>query len=743
MATQTQDPFSQNQQPKSGSTFIIIIMLIVGFLVIQNLFVDDKEPEKADGTTADASTKDSEKETTDTKDTTDKKDTTTKDNETVKDDNQTQTDKVIEKTDDDDTEDVEGKYPWLRQQYRKTLKESFIANEQYNSEVMEFTFSTRGGTIAEIWLKGFPGGGKDHKKIPENEKNRLRYVRPYDPEKMTGALDVISDDFDLGKNFTRNVEWEFIGHKVTNEIIKKPTINDLAAEYTTKDEVKVETDPNVKTHEVTFVYPPMKAEGEVPFRIFKTFKYTDKEYIIDVDIRVENYTDGILDLDEFVLWGPVGLFTGYGNRISDEAVWKIGSQGETVRESINKFEASYKKQNKELKQAKNSITNVLAKSNMTNGSLTYLGSYNGQFEAVMMTPEIYNEEVRVEEGLIEMFLINGNADVDKPDRVLPSYGFEFNKIRLRKGESIDIKTPMFIGPKKEEFLPEALGDTMLYSFQWINGLGRIMFKLMDFFHGIVADMGIGGAWGIAIILLTILVRIVLMPLSYKAQASMQESQAKMKNIQPAITKIKQKYGDGKKQLTREQKMKMNQEIMGVWKKEGVGMGGMFKGCLIMILQMPIWIALFGVFRNTTDLYGASFLWISDLTKPDAIFMIYNGVPAIPLVGSFIAGTGIFYFNILPFFAVGLMWYQSKLSQAQQPSMSMDDEQAKRQKTTMGCMYIMFFFLFYSFAAGFNLYFLASSGIGVLEAKFIRKRFMKKLQQPEAEGEAPIKSMKKK
>ena len=210
----------------------------------------------------------------------------------------------------------------------------------------------------------------------------------------------------------------------------------------------------------------------------------------------------------------------------------------------------------------------------------------------------------------------------------------------------------------------------------------------------------------------------------------------MKLLQPKITKIKAKYPD--KHLTREQKMKRQQEIYALWRQEGVGMGGMFKGCLIMILQMPIWIALFGCFRYTTDLYGASFLWMSDLTKPDAIFTIMDGVPGIPLLGGLLAGTGVFFFNILPFLAIGCMWYQSKLTQKMQPQM--DEEAAKRQKTTMGCMYIMFFFLFYSWAAGFNLYFLASYTFGLVETKFIRGRFMAKQKDKDVEEEA--KAMKK-
>ncbi|MCK5344681.1 MAG: YidC/Oxa1 family membrane protein insertase, partial [Candidatus Heimdallarchaeota archaeon] len=488
-------------------------------------------------------TKDNDAETIDDNET-----TKTDENNTVKKDDSEQTEPEIE----------EAKYPWQMKKPQKTLKESYIKSEKYDTDVMEIAFSSRGGTIAEIWLKGFPGGGKNHMDIPENEKNRLQYVRPYNPNKLTGALDFSSEDYELKTGLTINAEWEFVGHETTYEIISKPTMSDLTQDYENNEDLEVETDETRVTHEITFAYPPRNAKGEVPFRVFKTFKYSDKEYMINIDIKIVNYTENLLDIDEFVLWGPVGLFTGYGNRISDYAIWKIGTTTDATWESTSKLKSSYDKLNKDKRKLRNFTTNVLATSNMTGGRLTFLGSFNGQFEAVMMDPRIFSKDVHVEGGIVEMFQIAGNADPEFPKRILPSYGFVFNKIRLKKGETLNISTPMFIGPKKEDFIPQALEETMLYSFEWINWLGKIMFKIMKFFHGIVVNMGIGGAWGIAIILLTILVRICLMPLSYKAQSAMQESQANMKKIQPKITKIKQKYGAGKKQLTREQKMKMNQ-----------------------------------------------------------------------------------------------------------------------------------------------------------------------------------------
>ncbi|MCD4656836.1 MAG: hypothetical protein K8S87_04765 [Planctomycetes bacterium] len=226
----TTDPFSQDAQGnKSGMTFMIIIVLLIGFLLIQSQFGEKEQPKDNETVIAD--------DTDDSKKTDDKESEIKDDNEQTKPDKE----KPVETDENGQTkpEIEEAKYPWQKKLPQRTLKESYIKSEKYNTEVMEITFSSRGGTIAEIWLKGFPGGGKNHMEIPENEKNRLRYVRPYNSNKMTGALDVSSEDYELKSGFTVNSEWEFIGHKTTNEIIGKPSMTDLTQDYENINESKL------------------------------------------------------------------------------------------------------------------------------------------------------------------------------------------------------------------------------------------------------------------------------------------------------------------------------------------------------------------------------------------------------------------------------------------------------------------------------------------------------------------------
>lgn len=113
-------------------------------------------------------------------------------------------------------------------------------------------------------------------------------------------------------------------------------------------------------------------------------------------------------------------------------------------------------------------------------------------------------------------------------------------------------------------------------------------------------------WGVAIILLTLLVRVVLFPLTYKSMQSMNE----MRKLQPEIEKLKVKFGADKE--------KMNMAVMQLYQQHKVNPLG---GCLPMLLQMPIWFALYAALQTSVELYREPFLWISDLTLKDPLYVL--------------------------------------------------------------------------------------------------------------------------
>ena len=131
-------------------------------------------------------------------------------------------------------------------------------------------------------------------------------------------------------------------------------------------------------------------------------------------------------------------------------------------------------------------------------------------------------------------------------------------------------------------------------------LGRLLLALMRFFHTYV------GVWGWAIVLVTIVIKIVTLPLTLKQMASMKA----MKRIQPKITAIKEKYGDDR--------VKVGQETQALFAREGVNP---LAGCLPVFVQMPVYIALYAMLGAAVELVHEPFLWLPDLTKQDPYFAL--------------------------------------------------------------------------------------------------------------------------
>jgi YidC/Oxa1 family membrane protein insertase len=203
------------------------------------------------------------------------------------------------------------------------------------------------------------------------------------------------------------------------------------------------------------------------------------------------------------------------------------------------------------------------------------------------------------------------------------------------------------------------------------------------------------SWGLAIIGLTALVRLCLHPLNRKQQASMMRYQKKVGAIKPQMDALKEKYGSNR--------MKMNQEMQKLFKEHGINPAQMMGGCLMIFAQLPVWFALYRSIEYSLDLRHAPFLWITDLTKPDNLLTLPF---SIPFLGNML--------NILPILYVILTITNQKM----QPKPA--DPQMAKQMQMMSFMMVFFGFIFYSFPAGFLLYFIASAGISMAESRIIKK-----------------------
>jgi YidC/Oxa1 family membrane protein insertase len=228
---------------------------------------------------------------------------------------------------------------------------------------------------------------------------------------------------------------------------------------------------------------------------------------------------------------------------------------------------------------------------------------------------------------------------------------------------------------------------------WFSFLTKPIFIAINWFYGQV------GNFGIAIIAFTFLMRIILFPLAHTSFKSM----AKMKKLQPDMQRLKETYPDDRK--------KMQQELMALYKKEGANP---VAGCLPMIVQIPIFFSLYKVLFVTIEMYHAPFYgWIHDLSAPDPLGLItlFGIVP-----WNFPGFLSIINIGILPIFMGFTMWLQQKLNPA--PA---DPTQAK----IFAFLPFVFTFILAGFAAGLVLYWSVNNILSIAQQWFIQKKILAK------------------
>ena len=214
-----------------------------------------------------------------------------------------------------------------------------------------------------------------------------------------------------------------------------------------------------------------------------------------------------------------------------------------------------------------------------------------------------------------------------------------------------------------------------------------------------------GNYGVAIILLVLLVRVVMYPISRKSTLSM----LRMKEIQPKLAELQAKYADDKEQLGR--------KTMELYQKEGVNP---VSGCLPMLIQMPIWIGLWGALSAAVNLRHSGFVfWINDLAGEDALVHFAEKTALVlPLCGTVTLPSTL---NVLPLLMAIFMFAQQKIMTPQQAPAN-PDQQPIDPKMMMYMMTGMFLLMLYSAPAGLNLYIMTSTIFGLLEHRWVKNHY---------------------
>jgi YidC/Oxa1 family membrane protein insertase len=364
-------------------------------------------------------------------------------------------------------------------------------------------------------------------------------------------------------------------------------------------------------------------------QIEKSYRRTEDPHVYDVTVKFKNHSERpIRDL-----WvGVVDEMDGESGRFTN-AVRPFAF----VAEDIERLDDLDEVQDEELVRHR--------------GITDWFGTGNKYFMSVLIPQDQWADEV----------IFDGLSD--------GRYGaFQMTTEVLDAGATKEVRFLGYMGSKNLE-IGEKYGHNLDKSveFGWFGFFARILLVMLQFFYGLV------GNWGLAIILLTCCVKAVFFPLMQKQFVSSKRMQA----IQPELKALKEKYKDNQQLQT--------QETMRLFKENNVNP---MSGCLPMIIQMPVWFALYNVMLFSVELYGTKFLYLKDLTEVDP--------------------TG-----VLPLLVAVLMVLQQKLM----PMGNMDPAQQKM----MRLMPVMFGIFMFTFPSGLVLYFSVNNTLTIVQQWFIYRK----------------------
>lgn len=274
------------------------------------------------------------------------------------------------------------------------------------------------------------------------------------------------------------------------------------------------------------------------------------------------------------------------------------------------------------------VKNMISKSN-----LSFVGIRDRYYACIAFSGVSQSDLIRKDkEVIVSTFLKSGSSQID-----------------------------FYVGPQIKKELEKYNLDSIIY-YGFFHGIGAIIFKILYAIYSVI------GNWGVSVIILSIFINLCLFPFTMKSTKAMK----RMQEIQPEIEELKKKYPDNPQKLQKEQI-----ELFRKYKVNPIG------GCIPMLFQLPVFFALYQVLLRFTELKGAEFLWIKDLSAPDHLFKL----PFPPPVE---------YFNLLPLIIVGVSYLQQKLTSPNPTS---------QQKSTALFMTVFIGVIFYRFPSCMVLYWL--------------------------------------
>jgi len=497
--------------------------------------------------------------------------------------------------------------------------------------------------------------------------------------------------------------WEILGARTKKDVLAGRLEKDGAngADQSSEDQV--------------VFFRTMPDEGLVVFKTFRLEKVPTDElendvypaYHLEMDVEIHNTGDAMHKV-AYQLDGPTGLPTEgywYANKVGRG----MGSPG--LRDVIVAFDGNTEPK---VTPCPDIATDAIADEDddpeveglpWEDQAITYIG-VDAQYFSVVMIPKRDDEWVNYfgkGEAEADIWFAEsrpicvGAVDEKWKKKANTSYRMISQEYEIEPSESLRQRFTVFAGPKKPELLAHySLGELVYYG--WFGLIAKPLLGLLHFFYGIV------GNYGLAIIMLTAVVRLAMFPMS-KKQAMNAQMMAK---LQPEIKKLQEKYKKNLEERTRKQ-----QEL---FRKHNYNP---LAGCLVMFVQLPIFIGLYrslmvDVELRQAPLFGSAIRWCSNLSAPDMLWYWKGVIPAFFTDGNAIYVLGP-YLNVLPLMTVVLFLMQQKMFMPP-PA----DDQAAMQQKIMKFMMIFIGLLFFKVASGLCLYFIVSSLWGLGERQFMPK-----------------------
>ncbi len=281
-------------------------------------------------------------------------------------------------------------------------------------------------------------------------------------------------------------------------------------------------------------------------------------------------------------------------------------------------------------------------------------------------------------AIIEPAANNYAAFINKVNTQEFDIGLNAMEITILPNQLFAQKFNIYLGPQDLKQISRINPEwTAVMYYGTFDFIAHLLLQLLDILYGLVHN------WGLVIVILSTAIYFLLYPLSLKQMRSMKQMQV----LQPKIGELRKLYKDSPQ--------KLNKEVMGLYREHKINP---LSGCLPLIFQMPVFLALYQVLMRSVSLKGAKFLWIKDLSKPDQLF---NLPASLPILGNEI--------NILPILMAIGMFFQQKISMSSASSGS-----AEQQKLMLIMLPLMFGFIFYHMPAGLVLYWFVNSALTLIQ-----------------------------